>query len=308
MTTVTKTNMVLVPGGTDTIGSARFYPEEKPVREVVVGDVWFDAHPITNAEFARFVADTDHVTVPEKELAAADFPGADPELLVPGSQVFTQTRGPVHLGDWTQWWRWQPGAQWRHPDGPGSSWSTVPDHPVVHVGWEDARAYADWAGKDLPTEIEWEHAARGGLVGADYAWGDELTPEGAVLANTWRGAFPWRSDDPDGFHRTSPICSYPPNGFGLYDMIGNVWEWTSTPWTASHEEIVPAAAAGAPVACCGGAMREEPVLRETDRMVMKGGSHLCSPDYCQRYRPAARQGHGVRDTTSHLGFRCVVRA
>jgi formylglycine-generating enzyme len=305
MTAEAMVGMVLVPGGTDTIGNARFYPEEQPVRMVTVGDVWFDAHPVTNAEFARFVGDTDHVTVPEKELDAADFPGADPELLVPGSQVFTQTRGPVHLGDWTQWWRWQPGAQWRHPDGPDSSWSSVPDHPVVHVGWEDVRAYADWAGKDLPSEAEWEHAARGGLDRADYAWGNEFTPGGAVLANTWRGPFPWRSDDPDGFDRTSPICSYPPNGYGLFDMIGNVWEWTATPWTSSHEELVSPATAGAPMTCCGHSVREE--LHETDRMVMKGGSHLCSPDYCQRYRPAARQGHGIRDTTSHLGFRCVVR-
>ncbi|NUS49719.1 MAG: SUMF1/EgtB/PvdO family nonheme iron enzyme, partial [Nocardioidaceae bacterium] len=214
--------MVLVPGGPARVGSERYYPEERPVREVRVGAVWFDPHPVTNAEFARFVDDTGHVTVAEVAPDPADFPGADPELLVPGSQVFTPTPGPVDLVDWTRWWRWQPGAQWRAPDGPGSSWQQVADHPVVHVGWEDALAYAAWAGKDLPTEAEWEHAARGGLVDRDYAWGDELSPGGELLANTWQGRFPWQDQDPRGHRRTSPVGSYPPNGYGLLDMIGNV--------------------------------------------------------------------------------------
>jgi formylglycine-generating enzyme required for sulfatase activity len=300
--------MVLVPGGTTTIGNDHFYPEERPLREVAVGDVWFDPRPVTNAEFARFVEETGHQTVAEIAPDAADFPGADPALLVPGSQVFTQTPGPVHLGDWTQWWRWQPGAQWRAPQGPGSSWTDIPDHPVVHVGWEDATAYARWAGKDLATEAEWEHAARGGLEGRDYGWdaayADQLSPGGVVLADTWQGPFPWRSEDPSGHHRTAPVGSYPANGHGLHDMIGNVWEWTASRWTDSHHregESVPAAATASP--CCGGSVR----LAETDRFVTKGGSHLCSPHYCQRYRPAARQGHGVNDTTSHVGFRCVRR-
>jgi formylglycine-generating enzyme len=295
--------MVLVPGGTTRIGNDHFYPEERPVREATVGDLWLDAHPVTNADFARFVDATSYVTVAEIAPDPADFPGADPELLVPGSQVFAQTPGPVHLGDWTQWWRWQPGAQWRAPRGPDSSWQEIADHPVVHVGWEDATAYARWVGKDLATEEEWEHAARGGLAGRDYAWGDELSPGGAVLANTFRGPFPWRSDDPDGFDRTSPVGSYPPNGYGLHDMIGNVWEWTRTPWTPSHAGQADPRPTASASPCCGGGSP----LQETDRMVTKGGSHLCSPDYCQRYRPAARQGHGVRDTTSHLGFRCVRR-
>ena len=294
-------SMVLVPGGAFSMGSDRHYPEERPVREVSVGDVWFDRHPVTNAEFARFVEDTGHRTVPELAPDPADFPGADPALLVPGSQVFTQTPGPVQLVDWTRWWRWQPSASWRCPDGPGSDYPDRLDHPVVHVGWEDALAYARWAGKDLPTEQEWEHAARGGLEGREYAWGDELHPDGAVLANTWQGRFPWRSDDPDGWDRTSPVGAYPANGYGLHDMIGNVWEWTSTRWTPLHNGLTPDAPSSS---CCGSVT---PRLRETDRMVSKGGSHLCSPDYCRRYRPAARQGHGVRDTTSHLGFRCVVR-
>jgi formylglycine-generating enzyme len=294
---------VLVPGGTFQLGSDRHYPEEQPARSVTIGDVWFDRHPVTNAEFARFTAATGHVTVAETAPDAAAFPDADPELLVPGSQVFTQTHGPVRLDDWTQWWRWQPGASWRAPVGPGSNWQDLHDHPVVHVGWADAAAYARWAGKDLPTEDEWEVAARGGLAGADYAWGDERTPGGRLMANTWQGPFPWRSDDPDGHHRTSPVGCYPPNDYGLLDMIGNVWEWTRSRWTPSHhvrgEDLETAVSP-----CCGGSLR----LAESDRMVTKGGSHLCSPEYCQRYRPAARQGHGVNDTTSHVGFRCVRRA
>ena len=301
MSTHTTSDDVLVPGGTTAIGNDHYYVEERPLREVTVADVWFDRYPVTNAEFAAFVEQTGHLTVAEIAPDAADFPGADPALLVPGSQVFTQTPGPVRLDDWTQWWRWQPEASWRAPQGPGSTWEDIPDHPVVHVGWSDATAYARWVGKDLPTETEWEYAARGGLRGRDYAWGDELTPDGEVLANTWRGPFPWRSDDPQGFDRTSPVGSYPANGYGLHDMIGNVWEWTRTRWSASHagaaDDVAPTSA------CCGGSLR----LEETDRMVTKGGSHLCSPDYCQRYRPAARQGHGVNDTTSHVGFRCVRR-
>lgn len=294
MTQVGRDDMVLVPGGTTLLGSTGWYAEEAPVRRAVVGDVWFDRHPVTNADFARFVADTGHVTVAEVAPDPAEFPDADPALLVPGSQVFTPTDGPVHLGDWTQWWRWQPGASWCAPEGPGSSWEDRAEHPVVHVGWEDAAAYAAWAGKDLATEAEWEHAARGGLEGRDFSWGDELSPGGARLANTWVGPFPWRSDDPDGHHRTSPVGSYPRNGYGLADMIGNVWEWTSSRWSEDHT-----GQASSP--CCGSS------VREGDRFVTKGGSHLCSPYYCQRYRPAARQGHGVRDTTSHVGFRCVLR-
>jgi formylglycine-generating enzyme len=296
------TDLVLVPGGPELIGSVDHYPEEGPVVEVTVGDVWWDRHPVTNAEFARFVADTGHVTVAEVAPRAEDFPGADPDLLVPGSQVFTGTAGPVDLQDWTRWWSWQPGASWRAPQGAGTYWEEVPDHPVVHVGWSDATAYAAWAGQDLPSEEEWEHAARGGLVGQPYAWGSELRPDGRVLANTWQGSFPWHSDPADGFHRTSPVGSYPANPYGLADMIGNVWEWTRTRWTPSHAQAGETVEAVSP--CCGGTVR----LAESDRMVTKGGSHLCSPDYCRRYRPAARQGHGVNDTTSHVGFRCVRRA
>lgn len=329
-------SMRLVPGGLNVLGSERHYPEERPTVEVEVGDLWWDPAPVTNAQFGAFVAETGHVSVAERAPDPADFPGADPALLVPGSQVFTQPAGPVPLDDWTRWWRWQPGAQWRHPEGAAATGSVMyaelPDHPVVHVGWEDALAYARWAGKDLPTEPEWEHAARGNLVGAEYAWGPELAPGGRSMANTWQGPFPWRSDDPLGHDRTSPVASYPPNEHGLFDMIGNVWEWTRTPWTPDHRDLLstppssvpsrgdgrrgPTGQVGSgeplqqvdvpPPSCCGGHRGTAPVV-ESDRMVTKGGSHLCSPYYCRRYRPAARQGHGVRDTASHVGFRCVLR-
>lgn len=304
MTAAPALELVRVPGGITSMGSTRFYPEEGPVVVREVGDVWWQPYPVTNAQFAVFASDTGHVSVAESALDPDDFPGAEPELLVPGSQVFTSPPGPVPLDDWTAWWRWQPGASWRAPQGPGSDWRDVPDHPVVHVGWEDAAAYAVWAGLDLPTEAEFEHAARGASAG-DYAWGTELHPDGRVLANTWQGPFPWRSDDPDGHHRTSPVASYPPNDHGLFDMIGNVWEWTRTRWTPSHAGAALDLSTGPVTTCCGTTLR--PALGETDRMVTKGGSHLCSPDYCQRYRPAARQGHGAKDSTSHLGFRCVAR-
>jgi formylglycine-generating enzyme len=288
--------MVLVPGGSFAMGSNDFYPEESPTRDVTVQDVWIDEHPVTNAEFRRFVKDTGHVTVAEQAPDPADFPGADPKLLVAGSQVFTPTSGPVPLDDWTRWWRWQPGADWRHPEGPESTLNGRELHPVVHVGWEDARAYAQWCGKELPTEAQWEHAARGGLDGATYPWGDDFQPRGRVMANTWQGRFPYESLSPRGAG-TSPVRSFPPNEYGLYDVVGNVWEWTNSPWT-DH----PGEDAAPP--CCG----PHGEVSETDRRVTKGGSHLCAPSYCHRYRPAARQGHTVRSTTGHLGFRCVVRA
>jgi formylglycine-generating enzyme len=292
-------NMVRVPGGRFLMGSDDFYPEERPIGEVEVGGFWVDEHPVTNAEFRRFVNDTGHVTVAELAPDPAEFPGADPDLLVPGSQVFTRTSGPVPLGDWARWWRWVPGADWRHPLGPGSTLHGLERHPVVHIGYEDALAYVRWAGKDLPTEAEWEYAARGGLDGARYPWGDEFMPRGKVMANTWHGRFPWENLRPHGFDRTSPVGRFAPNGYGLYDVAGNVWEWTRSQWTGPHAEPVEVGPT-----CCTPA-REQ--VHEEDRTVIKGGSHLCAPSYCHRYRPAARQGHAVRSTTSHVGFRCVVR-
>jgi formylglycine-generating enzyme required for sulfatase activity len=292
--------MVWVAGGTFRMGSDRHYPEEAPVHRVRVDGFWMDRTPVTNRQFRAFVAATGHVTLAETAPDPRDYPGALPHMLKAGSLVFAPPRRRVtDLSDWSQWWTFKFGADWRHPYGPDSSIRGLDDHPVVHVAYRDAEAYAGWAGKALPTEAEWEFAARGGLDGAEYAWGDEFAPGGRHMANTWQGRFPHQNLVEDGYRRTSPVTAFPANAYGLHDMIGNVWEWTSTRWSADHtgttEDVSP---------CCGGA----PHLGETDRMVTKGGSHLCSPYYCQRYRPAARQGHGVRDTTSHVGFRCVRRA
>src|SRR5436190_3865491 len=218
--------MVWVPGGSFLMGSEDFYPEERPVRRVEVDGFWMDEHLVTVAEFRRFVKATGYVTVAERPLDAAQYPGADPALLHPGSLVFHQPGGPVYLRDVTHWWRYTPGAQWRHPAGPGSTLDGLDRHPVTHVAAEDADAYAAWAGKQLPTEAEWELAARGGLDGAVFTWGDEVAPKGQMMANTWQGAFPWRNLRTDGYEGTSPVGSFPPNGYGLYDMAGNVWEWT----------------------------------------------------------------------------------
>ena len=293
--------MARVPGGVFQMGSIGFYPEERPVRPTEVDPLWFDEHPVTNEEFGRFIADTSYVTVAEQTPDTQDFPDADPALLVPGSQVFVPTPGPVDLHDWMQWWYWVPGADWRHPEGPDSDVRGKEQHPVVHVGLEDARAYAEWAEKRLPTEAEWEHAARGGLDGATYAWGDEFMPDGRIMANTWHGMFPFENRHPHGFTRTSPVKHFPPNGYSLYDVAGNVWEWTSTRWSPDHAQDGPPHTSPEEGACCGPGAP----VREADRFVIKGGSHLCASSYCRRYRPSARQPQGPRDTASHLGFRCV---
>jgi sulfatase modifying factor 1 len=287
----------LLPGGEFRMGSDRFYPEEAPVRTAVVPELWVEENPVTNAAFRRFVKATGHVTVAERPPDPRDFSGADRADLVSGSLVFRPTAGPVPLEDWTRWWHWVPGADWRHPEGPGSTLHGRDRHPVVHVGFEDAAAYAAWAGRRLPTEPEWEHAARGGLEQAVYAWGDDPEPRGRVMANRWFGRFPWENLSPHGFERTSPVRRFPANGYGLYDVTGNVWEWTTTDWPDPGDE--PAEAAHG---CCA---PHPPALNEHARRVIKGGSHLCAPSYCLRYRPAARQGQEVRSTTGHLGFRCV---
>jgi formylglycine-generating enzyme required for sulfatase activity len=288
---------VVVPGGEFRMGSDQFYPEEGPVRTAVVRRLEVDQHPVTNAQFRRFVTATGYVTGAERAPDPADFPDADPAELVPGSLVFRPTTGPVPLDDWTRWWRWVPGADWRHPEGSGSTLHGRERHPVVHVGYEDAAAYAAWAGRRLPTEAEWEHAARGGLDQAVYAWGDDPEPRGRVMANRWFGRFPWENLHPHGFEGTSPVKRFPANGLGLYDVTGNVWEWTSTGWPDPGNRP-----AEAPHSCCA---PQSPALSEHTRRVIKGGSHLCAPSYCLRYRPAARQGQEVRSTTGHVGFRCV---
>jgi sulfatase modifying factor 1 len=284
------------------MGSERFYPEEAPLRDVTVADFSIDEHTVTNAEFAKFVHKTGYVTVAERPLKAEDYPGAPAENLFPGSLVFHMTPGPVSFNDYRQWWSWVVGASWKFPDGPGSSVASRPDHPVVHVAFEDAQMYAEWVEKRLPTEAEWEYAARGGLDGKDYVWGDEMLPGGAPAANTWQGEFPWRHSSKHG-PRTFPVGSFAPNAYGLYDVAGNVWEWTSDWYVADRAASSP---------CCGGGddLRERsydacnPEVR-IPRKVLKGGSFLCSPEYCLRFRPAARSPQMIDTGMSHLGFRCL---
>jgi len=274
-TPATAEGMVWIRGGVFQMGSDEFYPDEAPVRRVEVEGFWSAPHPVTVAQFRRFVKETGHVTVAERTPDAADYPDVDPALLVPGSLVFQRTPGPVDLDDHRAWWAYVPGADWQHPEGPGSDVYSRARHPVTHVAYADAQAYAAWAGQALPTEAEWEYAARGGLEGARFAWGDEEFPGGKAMANTWQGEFPWQNLRIDGFQGTSPWGVFPPNGYGLYDMTGNAWEWTCD--------------------------------RVGERMVIKGGSHLCAPNYCLRYRPAARQSESIDTSTCHIGFRCVVR-
>ncbi|GLR88503.1 formylglycine-generating enzyme family protein [Bradyrhizobium iriomotense] len=303
--------MVFVSGGTFLMGSDHHYPEEAPSHRVSVDGYWIDRTPVTNGQFKEFVNATGHVTEAQIVPDPKDYPGAVRDMLYAGSLVFLPLPRITDLRDWSQWWTFMRGANWRHPYGPKSNLGGLDDHPVVHVSYSDALAYARWAGKDLPTEAEWEFAARGGLDGEEFAWGNTLTPGGRHMANIWQGSFPVQNLGEDGFERTSPVMAFPANGYGLYDMIGNVWEWTSDWWSPRHQ-------ADAVKPCCiplnprGG--REEasfdpcqPSIR-IPRKVLKGGSHLCAPNYCRRYRPAARHAEPVDTSTCHVGFRCVVRS
>ncbi len=301
--------MIWIPGGTFVMGSDDHYPEEAPKHPVKIDGFWISQTPVTNRQFARFVEETGHVTLAEKVPDARDYPGALPEMLRAGSLVFTPP-ATVAGRDISQWWQFKFGANWRKPLGDLSDIRDKLDHPVVHVAYCDACAYADWAGLDLPTEAEFEFAARGGLEDTEYAWGDELMPDGIAMANTWQGIFPTSSTKPAGHERTSPVRSFPANGYGAYDMIGNVWEWTSDYWSDRHSEPVPSP-------CClpynprGGEAAlsydpQQPNIRIA-RRVIKGGSHLCAPNYCRRYRPAARHAEPEDTSTSHVGFRCVKR-
>ncbi|WP_420836813.1 formylglycine-generating enzyme family protein [Bradyrhizobium algeriense] len=290
------------------MGSDSHYAEEAPAHRVCVGGFWMDVSTVTNRDFERFVAATGYVTQAERPANPNDYPGARPEMLAPSSTMFKKPAGPVDMRNHYNWWVYVPGANWRRPRGPARSIAKLMDHPVVHVAYEDVAAYARWAGKELPTEAEWEFAARGGFENAEFVWGDELMPGGKHMANIWQGEFPYRNTRDDGFEYTAPVGSFPPNGYGLYDMAGNVWQWTAD-WYQDHASIdSPCCTASNP----RGASREgsfDPGLPDLKipRKVTKGGSHLCAPNYCRRYRPAARMAQPVDTSISHLGFRCIVR-
>jgi formylglycine-generating enzyme required for sulfatase activity len=302
--------MVPISGGTFFMGSENYYPEERPVRKVKVDPFLIDISPVTNRQFGEFVTATGYQTFAEKAPNPADYPGMSFAMAVAGSLIFVPPTPAVELRNFSQWWQLRTGACWYQPEGHGTTLEGLEDHPVVHIAYADALAYASWAGKSLPTEAEWEYAARGGLAGSEFAWGEELAPEGRMLANYWQGRFPSENLLEDGWAGTSPVGFYPENGYGLLDMIGNVWEWTAD-WFAmpnSHTNFN----------CCvptnprNGGEQESydpamPAIR-IGRKVLKGGSHLCAANYCQRYRPAARIPQPIDTTTSHVGFRCVRRA
>ena len=272
---------VCLSGGEFTFGAGASYPEERPVTRTRVPPFCIDRYEVTNAQFNQFVAQTNYVTVAERGPSNADYPQSDSELLTKGSAVFVSP-GIGPNGALESWWVFREQANWRNPHGDDSDLTGKKDHPVVHIAYADAQAYAKWRGRDLPTETEWEFAARGGLDGRRYAWGDVRAPDGEERANTWQGAFPIQNLASDGFTFTAPVGSFPANGFGLYDMIGNVWEWTKT----TYGGISSAAA---------------------NKRTIKGGSFLCAPNYCARYRPAAKQAQETGLGTNHIGFRTVRR-
>ena len=295
--------MIRIPGGTFIMGSDRHYPEEAPAHPVRVSGFWMDRFPVTNAQFRDFVDATGHVTAAERAPSPEACPGADPDLLVAGSVVFRppRTRARSHH----DWWGYLPGADWRHPFGPETGIEGLDRHPVVNVAYADARAYARWAGKSLPTEAQWEFAARGGLDGADYVWGNELAPEGRSMANIWKGDFPVRNLKPDDPGPTE-VGSFPPNGFGLHDMAGNVWEWTRDWYRPGHRVTGGACCPVDPVGPESG--WADPSAPDIPMRVIKGGSFLCARNYCARYRPAARSSQAVDTSACHIGFRCVRNA
>jgi len=306
--------MVWIPGGTFSMGAQdppdhdpvgmQATEDSRPVHRVYVDGFWMDRTDVTNDDFAAFVRATGYVTVAERTPTAEEFPGAPPENLVAGSVVFAPPDRPVPLDTHLRWWTYVKGANWRHPLGPGSSIAGRGTYPVVHIAYEDAEAYARWAGKRLPTEAQWEFAARGGLSGKPFVWGDTFMPNGTWMANTHQGHFPDHDTAADGHRGLTAVASYPPNGYGLYDMAGNVWQWTSDWYRADYY---------AQLSHDGGAARNpagpgdsfDPSEPGVAKRVMRGGSFLCTDQYCSRYMVGTR-GKGAPDTgTNHLGFRCV---
>lgn len=299
--------MVWVPGGTFQMGSATGAADCRPVHKVTVDGFWMDATEVTNAEFKKFVDATGYVTVAERAAAPQEFPeGVARDLVAslkepiePGALVFSVPPKVTSLSDFFQWWHWQPGANWRHPEGPESSIKDRMDHPVVQVAWEDAAAYAKWAGKRLPTEAEWEFAARGGLDRKPFVWGDEKEPGGKMMANIWTGEFPAENTAKDGWARSAPVKSFPANGFGLFDMSGNVWEWTADWYRPDYYKDSPEKNPQGP------ADSYDPGEVGMPKKVMRGGSFLCSDNYCIGFQPGIRSRTTPDTALQHLGFRCV---
>ena len=284
-----------IGGGVFDMGSEEFYPEERPVRSVKVEGFWMDVTPVTNGEFKKFVNETGYITVAERVPLPEDYPGVESELLIPGSLVFRSPSADSIVHGPDDWWFYVPGACWHKPDGVLALQPDDVYKPVVQVCYEDALAFATWNGKRLPTESEWEFAARGGMQNKDYAWGDTFLPGGRILANTWEGNFPFKDDmKTSAFYGTSPVGTFPANPYGLFDMIGNVWEWTSDQWMLNY--------ATSQKKCC---LSETNKKKMFEKKVLKGGSHLCASNYCHRYRPAARIAQMTDSATSHIGFRCA---
>lgn len=306
-------NMVIIPGGKFLMGSEDFYPEEKPVHEVMVDSFLMDKYTVTNAQYKKFTDETGYVTIAERPLNPDDYPGAPAENLVPGSMLFQKREGPVDLSNYVNWWAWVPGTDWKHPKGPDTSTEGIEDHPVVHIAYEDALTYANWAGKELPSEAEWEFAARGGLSGKKFIWGNDDEQLTNPRANTWQGEFPWENLLIDKYEGTSPVGSFEPNGFGLFDMAGNVWEWTSDWYVRNLDETAESfkscctPAVNPRITLPGGSYDPRQPQFKIPRKVVKGGSHLCAPNYCLRYRPSARQPQMIDTGMSHIGFRCIIR-